>query len=79
MGILVRYYNIDYQCYCKTHPLNYEHKKVACYPCYNWYFFQIFSLFALSTSCGQVVSGTTFSGGVRFGVEIGGNGRGFAL
>jgi len=38
----------------------------------------MFSLFALLTSCG-VVSGTTFSGGVRFEVEIGGNGRGFAL
>jgi len=39
----------------------------------------MFSLFALSTSYGGVVSGTTFSGGVRFGAEIGGNGRGFAL
>lgn len=39
----------------------------------------MFSLFALSLSCGRVVDGTTFRGGVRFGVGIGGNGRGFAL
>ncbi len=39
----------------------------------------MFPLFALSPSCGRVVGVTTFGGGVRFGVGIGGNGRGFAL
>jgi hypothetical protein len=42
-------------------------------------FLGMFSLLALSPSCGRVIGGTTFGGGVRFGVGIGGNGRGFAL
>jgi hypothetical protein len=42
-------------------------------------FLEMLSLFALSPSCGRVVSGTTFGGGVRFGVGVGGNARGFVL